>query len=232
MATALSLIKRAMQRIGVLATGETPTADEATDALAELNDILENWSTERLTVARRLEIIAPLSQGVGTYTIGPGGVINTARPIAIAAAFVRIGGVDTPVAVVSDAEWFALDLKGMQAIPEWLRYDPAMPLASVSVWPLPSAGHELHLIVDAQFAALTDVNAQLVLPPGYSKALRLALAVELAGEFGRPVTPELAQLAADAKADIKRANMVPEAVPHDAGLLVTGLSAAYFFGGA
>ena len=37
-----------MRLAGVLASGETPTADEAADGLKSLNDILENWSLEPL----------------------------------------------------------------------------------------------------------------------------------------------------------------------------------------
>ena len=39
-----------MRLIGTIATGETPTADETADGLLVLNDMLENWSTETLSV--------------------------------------------------------------------------------------------------------------------------------------------------------------------------------------
>jgi hypothetical protein len=53
------------------------------------------------------------------------------------------------------------------------------------------------------FNALTDtVN----LAPGYTRALRWALAFEMAPEYGRPVSQELASLAADAKTSITGLN--------------------------
>ena len=55
----------------------------------------------------------------------------------------------------------------------------------------------------AQFPDLVTV---VELAPGYARALRTNLAVELAPEFGRPPDPVIHQAAKESLADLKRAN--------------------------
>ncbi len=44
MATARSVIKSSLRLISAIAVGETPTAEEATDGLETLNDMLHSWA--------------------------------------------------------------------------------------------------------------------------------------------------------------------------------------------
>jgi len=83
MATAIELIESSLRLATVLASGETASADEATDGLKSLNDILENWSLENLTVWQGDNEQYALTPGTGSYTIGPGGAFAATRPIRI-----------------------------------------------------------------------------------------------------------------------------------------------------
>lgn len=51
MASARDVIKRAMRRIGVIAAGEDPSAEEAADALRELNGMMTNFPREGIDYA-------------------------------------------------------------------------------------------------------------------------------------------------------------------------------------
>jgi len=55
--TPQTLIKRAMRSLGVLHTGEEPSADEAADALQDLNEMLNQWRDEGID----LEFITDLA---------------------------------------------------------------------------------------------------------------------------------------------------------------------------
>jgi len=68
--------------------------------------------------------------------------------------------------------------------------------------------------------AFADYDTLYDLPPGYARALRYNLAVELAPEFGRPLDPLVAGLAAESLATIKRANVRTVPVGVDAALIV------------
>ena len=48
--TASDQINRALRLLGVLAEGETPSAETSQDALIALNQMIDSWSTERLSV--------------------------------------------------------------------------------------------------------------------------------------------------------------------------------------
>ena len=72
----LDIITRAMKDIGAIASGETPTPDEAQDAFDMLNDLLDQLSNESMMTFYKTEIIFPVVPGQTQYTIGPGGQIG------------------------------------------------------------------------------------------------------------------------------------------------------------
>ena len=60
--TAGEQINRALRLLGVLAEGETPSASVSQDCLMALNQMIESWNTERLSVATCVEQIKQLLQ--------------------------------------------------------------------------------------------------------------------------------------------------------------------------
>jgi len=67
----IDIISRAMKDIGALASGETPSPEEAQDAFDMLNDLIDQWSNEDMIVFNTTEIIWPVIAGQVQYTIGP-----------------------------------------------------------------------------------------------------------------------------------------------------------------
>ena len=76
MAQPIDIISRALKDIGALASGETPTPEEAQDAFDMLNDMIDQWSNEDMMIFYKTEIIYPITPGQTQYTIGPGGQIG------------------------------------------------------------------------------------------------------------------------------------------------------------
>jgi hypothetical protein len=76
MTTPFDIVTRAMKDIGALAGGEVPTADEAQDGLAMLNDMIDQWSNESMMVFYRTEIVFNTIQNTVQYTLGPGGSVG------------------------------------------------------------------------------------------------------------------------------------------------------------
>jgi hypothetical protein len=68
--SALDLITGALRNIKVLAAGETPNAQDSADALQVLNDLLESWSIDHLTIYSQVENILTFTAGQYQYTIG------------------------------------------------------------------------------------------------------------------------------------------------------------------
>lgn len=205
--TAADLIARSMRLAKVLADGETPSASEAQDALAVLNDCLESWSTEPLSLWGQTNQTFNLVGGQASYTMGVGGNFNAVRPVRINGAFVRFAGEDYPLQIVDQLSYNDLSPKTQQQpIPEQLLYVPEVPLGVITLWPVPSQALPLVLSADRVMSTVPDLATVLTLPPGAALALRYQLALQLATEYGVPVSGELVALATNYKADYKRAN--------------------------
>ncbi len=225
--TAYDLIAGALRLNGAIASGETPTADEANDSLNSLNDIIEDWSTETLTVYGQATETFNTIGGQADYTIGPAGNWNTVRPIRINGGYCRYQGVDFGLIVVGQGQYDLIPLKTQQQpIVQELLYVNDNPLGLITLWPIPSEVVQITIDTDRVLTSVPNTATSIVLPPGYLKALRWALAVETAPEYGRPITPDMLRIATDAKGDIKRANkrmMVSNlaGIPCDQGEYVT-----------
>jgi hypothetical protein len=68
--TALDLITGALRNLKVLAAGEPVPAQDAADSLQVLNDLLESWSIDHLTVFCVVENILTFTAGQYQYTVG------------------------------------------------------------------------------------------------------------------------------------------------------------------
>jgi hypothetical protein len=219
MSSALELIESSLRLATVLASGETATADEANDGLKTLNDILENWSLENLTVWQGNNEQFTLTPGVATYTIGAGGDFNVTRPIRIGASFTRVNGSDFPLVQWGLEEYNGVSVKNIGGIPEQFVYLNEYPLGQIILYPVPATASTLFLNTDRVLTFPVTLATTLAFPPGYERALRYTLANNLAPEYGVIPPPAVASIATSSKADIKRANKKRVVSAYDATLL-------------
>lgn len=209
--TALDLIKGAMRLVGVIATGETPSPDEANDGLNTLNDLLETWTTENLSVYGELNESFNTVGGQGSpaspYTIGPSGNFNTVRPVRIAGAYCTFNGVDFPIDLIGQDEYNLISLKTMQQpIVQKMLYVPENPLGKILLWPVPSGVIPLVMSTDRILTSVATLSTVIIYPPGYYIAMKHALAIMLAPDYGATPSVEVTTIATVTKANIKRAN--------------------------
>lgn len=217
MRTAGDIAGRALIRAGVIASGETPTAAELSDAVTTLSDMLDSWSLEALAVFGTTEHVLPLT-GQQQYTIGPSGDLPAAvTPLAVRSAFVRQDGADTPLKLCSTEYMDSLRCKDASGCGHWLSFEGTTPDATLRLWPVPDGA--LHLRVSQPVVQLQDINDELDLPPGWFHAMVLNLAVHLCEEYGFVIAQGLAETAQTAKANIKRANLKPASSRFDPALL-------------
>lgn len=219
MATGQTIINRALRLIGAIASGESPTGQESTDALEALNAMLETWRLEKLVVFAHQTESLTLIPNQGTYTIGPTGGLNTIRPIKIEEAYVRQGDLDSPVNIFTEQQWSALPSKSLaDAIPECLYYEGTYPLGNLQLFPIPTVANSLKLVTWVPLAVLTLATA-IALPPGYERAIAYNLAIDLAPEYEKEVPTSVIKVAGDSLSILKRANQRPiEAVKELAGM--------------
>lgn len=196
--------------MGVLATGETPSADDSVNALEALNAMLDTWRTDKLMVYALKDISITLINGTATYTIGAtGGTVDVA-PLRIDSAFVRDGAVDYGLTKITDAQYQAKSDKTITSdIPAEYLLTNTSPNSTVTLYPIPTVANTLHIRVWTPLTAvaLTDTYA---FPPGYENAIIYNLCMALYPEYtGVAINPAVADIARTSLASVKRLNSKP-----------------------
>jgi hypothetical protein len=203
--TAQTLIKAALRSIGVIATGETPTADELNDGLEALKFMLRRWSANKLRLYYTKQDTVALAAGTASYTIGSGGTCDTVRPVQIRGGFVRdSSGVDHEVVIIDEAKYRRLGLKTVTATANYLWYSPEYPLGKIYVYPTGSGT----LYLDS-LKPLTDpaaITTSIAFPPEYDEAIKYGLAVRMAPEYGKDPSSVVVALANNALNDVENLN--------------------------
>jgi hypothetical protein len=158
------------------------------------------------------------------------------KPLSINSAFVRVnttsngqpilnGGLDYPVSVLSLQEYELIGLKTLNGPwPKALYFNPGEDSGNLFVWPNPSQG-EMHLFADTVFSRYESLASPVVLPQGYSMALRWCLAERLMPMYGKASPTQIQMImkfAAQGKATLKRTNMGPQQVAQYADALLVG----------
>ena len=210
MATANDIINRALRSLSVIGQGESADPEQAADCLVALNDLLASWANESLMLFQVVQDQIVLTPGKKDYTIGEGAYdINAVRPVEIIQAFVRLNGADYPVDVVSRDMYQRIVLKSTSTnIPTFLYYDTGFPASTLRLWAVPSQANTLFIDSQKPLTSFSTLATAVSLPPGYERALRLNLAVELMPEF-QVSNPRLDAMAREAKGGIKRVNYRP-----------------------
>lgn len=204
MTTARTIVKKAMQKAGILTKTETPSADEANDGLFALNNMLSSWSNDSMLIYTRSWQTFNLQANVREYTIGPGQTFNTERPIFIPEAYVQQSGIDYSLSIISDEVYnnFII-LKTQQGIPQFINYDNGYPTGKIRIYPVPTSGFTIFILSEKELAQF-ELDDEVSLPPGWERALIYNLAMELAPEYGQQPDPAVAKIADDSKGAIQR----------------------------
>lgn len=222
--TVRDLIKGSLRLIGALATGETPPAEETSDALMVLNEMIASWSTENLFIPAQTKEVFPLVAGKGSYTMGPGGDFDTTRPIDIRQVMVQENAAspayELPVEIITVDEFARITAKSTTGSISSLAYfEGTAPLETINLYPVPNAAKNIVIYSAKLVASFASINDSIDLPPGYLKALRYGLAVELAPEYGRESSPSIINGAIESKENIKRQNIKPRYLKCDSATL-------------
>jgi hypothetical protein len=174
---------------GTFASGETPSTSETADALLALNLMLETWSNEQLSVYQVINYSHALTGGTQSYTIGSGGAFDTPRPVKIQTPGITVSGLRHDLKMLSAADWAKIPEKGLTGLlPRGVYNDNGYPLATLNFSPIPNVAVTFDAYLWSplqQFAAATDT---VELPPAYARALKFNLAVDIANEYGLPVS--------------------------------------------
>ena len=206
--TAQSIIIEALELLGALAAGESPSAEDLASAKRTFNFMLDSLNSEKLGVPALSQVSKVLTASDGSYSIGEGGDIDTKRPprIAQGQAFLKDGTVEYELKVLLPEEWARIVDKTVTGLPAALYFESTVPTGTVNLYPAPSSGYTLILWLPVLFAQIENLNASFYLPPAYPSYLSKMLAVELAPKFGKDAPAKVIEGAGTAKGNLKRMN--------------------------
>ncbi len=212
--TAGDQINRALRLLGVLAEGETPSAETSQDALAALNQMIDSWSVERLSVFSTQDQVFTWPSGQISRTLGPSGNFVGVRPVYFddSTYYKASSGVSYGIKFINQAQYDGIAVKtATSTFPQVIFVNMTYPDVEMFVYPKPTQDLEWHFISVDELTQPANLATQLSFPPGYLRAFAYNLAMEIAPEFGVEPSPQIQRIAMTSKRNLKRVN-APEDV--------------------
>jgi hypothetical protein len=208
--TAGDQINGALRLIGQLAEGETPSAATSQDSLTAMNQMLDSWSSERLSVFSTQDQVFSWPPGLKRRTLGPTGDFVGNRPVLLDdATYFRdpANNISFGIKIINQQQYDGIAVKTVTSTyPQviWLNMD--MPNMDMYIYPVPTKVLEWHFISVTELVEPATLATSLIIPPGYLRAFRFNLACEIAAEFGVEPPPSVQRIAMSSKRNIKRIN--------------------------
>ena len=213
--TAGEQINRALRLIGMLAEGETPSAATAQDSLMALNQMIDSWNTERLSVFSTIDQIINWPVGSINETLGPTGSLvrlngTAVRPVLVddSTYFKDPGtGVSYGVKLINQQQYNGIAVKtGTSTVPQVMFVNMTYPDVDLFIYPRPTRLLEWHFISVEELTQPANLSTDILFPPGYLRAFTYNLACEIAPEFGVEPSPQVKRIAMYSKRNLKRIN--------------------------
>jgi len=207
--TAGDQINRALRLLGVLAEGETPSAAMSQDALMSLNQMIDSWSTERLSVFATQDQVFTWPSGEISRTLGPTGDFVGNRPILMddATYFKAPNGVSYGIKFINQQQYDGIAVKTVtSSYPQVCWVNMGFPDITLTVYPRPTQDLEWHMVSVEELSQPAALDTALHFPPGYMRAFAYNLAMEIAPEYGIEPPPQVQRIAMTSKRDLKRIN--------------------------
>lgn len=208
--TAGDQITRALRLLGILAEGETASAETAQDALVALNQMLDSWSTERLAVYSTQDQVFTWPAGEISRTLGPTGDFVGNRPILLDdASYFRDPSTNVSYGfkLINQQQYDGIAVKTVTSTyPQVMFVNNTHPNIEMFIYPKPLRDLEWHFISVEELTQPATLGTTLAFPPGYMRAFAYNLAMEIAPEFGVEPSPQVQRIAMTSKRNLKRIN--------------------------
>jgi len=207
--TAGDQINRALRLLGVLAEGETPSAETSQDALMAMQQMIDSWNTERLSVFCTQDQVFTWPAGLLSRTLGPSGDFVGNRPVLFddATYFKAPNGVSYGIKFINQQQYDGIAVKTVTSTyPQVIFANMTFPNVEMFIYPRPTQDLEWHFISVQELANPPSLATVLYFPPGYLRAFTYNLAMEIAPEFGLEPSPQVQRIAMTSKRNLKRIN--------------------------
>jgi len=225
MATAGDIINGSLRLLGVLAEGETPSAEISQDSLAAMNQMIDSWNTERLAVFSTQDQVFTWPASQISRTLGPSGNFVGNRPILLddATYYKDAGnGISFGINIINQQQYDGIAVKtATSTYPQVIFVNMTFPDIEMYVYPVPTTTLEWHFISVEELDQPATLTTELSFPPGYLRAFRYNLACEIAPEFGVEPSRQVSRIAMTSKRNLKRINNPDDIMSMPYGIVAT-----------
>jgi hypothetical protein len=207
--TAGDQINRAFRLLGVLAEGETPSSEMSQDGLMALNQMVDSWNTERLSIFSTQDQVFTWPASIISRTLGPTGDFVGNRPILLddSTYFKAPNGVSYGIKFINQQQYNGIAVKTVTSTyPQVMWINMSFPDIEMYVYPRPTQDLEFHFVSVEELNNPATLSTVLHYPPGYLRAFTYNLAMEIAPEFGVEPSPQVQRIAMTSKRNLKRIN--------------------------
>jgi hypothetical protein len=208
-------INRALRLLGVLAEGETSSASVMQDSLMAMNQMIDSWNTERLSVFSTIDQIVEWPVGSINATLGPSGSLvrlngTAIRPILVDdATYFRDPqtNVSYGIKLINQQQYDGIAVKTVTSTyPQVMFINMTYPDIDIYLYPKPTRLLEFHFISVEELSQPATLATILAFPPSYLRAFTYNLAMEIAPEFGVEPSDQVKRIAMTSKRNLKRIN--------------------------
>jgi hypothetical protein len=208
--TAGDQINRALRLLGVLAENETPSAAMSQDGLMAMNQMIDSWDTERLSVFCTQDQVFTWPAGEYIRTLGPSGDFIGLRPVLLdEATYFRDPGTNVSFGIkfINQQQYNGIAVKTVTSTyPQVIFVNMGFPNVTMTVYPQPTRDLEWHFVSVQKLDEPATLVTDLLFPPGYLRAFTYNLAMEMAPEYGVEPSPQVQRIAMTSKRNLKRIN--------------------------
>lgn len=191
------IVTAALRKLGVLAEGQTPSAQDLSDGTESLNAAVAELRGKGMMLWARTEYT--FTPTTGSYNIGTGLTLDTVFPVHLLQAIRTDTGAKIDMEIVSKNSYNTLP-QNSTGTPLKLAYQPFINYGIISLWPAPTSTNTstITLVYQRPFQYFISSSDTADFPEEWYNALIYKLAVLLAPEWGIPIT-DRQQLKQEAK---------------------------------
>lgn len=181
-----------MRKLGALAKGQSPDAEDLTNGTQALNTVVAKLQTIGMPLwARNEYTFTPTTSA--TYLIGVGQTLNTPFPLKVQQALLidNISGNNIEMQIRTIYEYNTIVSTGATGQPIQFFYQPLVNFGKITLWPTPDTASitnkQIKIVYQQPFDDFVSAGDTPDFPQEWHQAIIYQLATTLAPEYGVPL---------------------------------------------
>lgn len=191
--TVRDIVTAALRKANITGFGENPAAEDADEAMRDLNVMLKGWQNRGYNIWAKAGMTVTLTTAA-SYALTP------ARPLRLLSARLKRSGTEIPMIPLVRDEYDRLPNKAATGTPTQFYYDRQKEAGTLFVWPVLAAasGETVEITYERELEDIASLNDSIDVPGEWWDAVIHSLAARMAESLGLSTAGILAARAAEA----------------------------------